>query len=136
MTNIKIAIYQKLTALAITPEIYDGDLPDDVSYPVTAYDLIDEVPTGRTHDAVAPFREARIQIDVYAASVAAADVLIEQYFQALQSCDEQLADGESPETVFDASIRYESTNPRMRFISEPTLADVYGRSMDFIVLYK
>jgi len=134
--SIKIQIYRKLVALAITGKIYDGELPQNPTYPVTVYDLIDEVAVGRNHESNnAPFREARVQIDVYAETTKAADDLIEQYFDALNSFDGSLGDGASPETLVDVVIRYANTNPRMDFNDQATLRSVKGRSMDFMILY-
>jgi hypothetical protein len=136
VSSIKGALYTKLLALAITPRIYDEELPQNPTYPATVYDLIDEVGIGRNHDGAAPFREARVQIDVFALSGYQADTLIEQYFDALQSFDDTLGDGQSPETQYPVSIRYENTNPNQSFKDEKTLQNVRGRSMDFKVLYK
>ena len=135
--SIKYAIFLKLSALAITTKIWDAHLPQNPTYPTTVYDLIDEVPIGRSHDSnTAPFREARVQIDVFAQSGSQADDLIEQYFTALNSFDGVIADSLSPQTSYDVSIRYESTNPIMDFPAEPTLNIIRGRSMDFMIFYK
>jgi hypothetical protein len=136
MSSIKGALYIKLVALAITSKVYDEELPQNPTYPATVYDLVDENPIGRNHDGAAPFREARVQIDVFALSGFEADTLIEQYFDALQSFDGILGDGQSPETQYDVSIRYENTNPKQIFTDESALKTVRGRSMDFMILYK
>lgn len=136
MSSIKGAIYTKLAALAITPRIYDEELPQNPTYPATVYDLIDEVGVGRNHDGAAPMRDARVQIDVFALSGFQADGFIEQYFAALQSFDGTLGDGQSPEMQYSVSIRYEATNPNQSFKDEKTLRNVRGRSMDFMILYK
>lgn len=134
--NIKSIIYQKLLALGLTAKVYDAELPQNPEYPVTVYDLIDENPIGRSHDSnVAPFREARIQIDVFAATTAEADSLIEQYFDALNCFDGTLGDGASPETTVEAVIRYANTNPFMDFRQQVTTRLIRGRSMDFMILY-
>jgi hypothetical protein len=136
MSSIKGAFYTKLRALAITPDVYDEELPQNPTYSATVYDLVDENPVGRNHDNAAPFREARVQIDIFALSGYEADTLIEQYFDALHSFDGILGDGQSPETNYDVSIRYENTNPKQTFKDEATLKTVRGRSMDFMILYK
>ena len=62
--------------------------------------------------------------------------LIKKYFDALNHFDKELSNGQSTETVYEISIRYESTNPRLDFTEQPTLKEVKGRSMDFKILYK
>lgn len=137
MSSVKANIYKHLVSLAITPEVYDGELPQNPTYPVTIYDLIDENPVGRSHDSnIASFRDARVQIDVYAATAAAADELIERYFAALNSFNGLIGDGNSPEVFVDLTIRYESTNPRLDFGDQPTTRPIKGRSMDFKIFYK
>lgn len=136
MTNyysLKMGINSFLVTNAITPYIYHRELPQNPSYPATVYDIIDQVPMGRSHsEGVLPFREARVQIDMYAQTVEEAENILELYFNAMGSYDGSLgAPGFS-----DVSIRYESTNPDMSFESEPTLRQIEGRSMDFKILYK
>jgi len=135
--NLKAGVYNLLLDLGITAAVYDGQLPQNPTYPTTVYDLIDEVPLGRSHDSeVSPFRDTRIQIDVFAESAKQADDLIEQYFQALNSFDGSIGNGQSPESFKDICIRYENTNPRLDFTAQPTLKNIKGRSMDFKILYK
>jgi hypothetical protein len=137
MTNIKANILNKLRSLAITAVVWEGDLPQNPTYPTTVFDLIDEVPVGRSHDSdVSPFRDARVQIDVYAETRAQADDLIELYYVALNSFDGLVGDGASPETSVDMVIRYESTNPNLNFQAESTTRVIKGRSMDFKIFYK
>lgn len=134
--SIKTALWRKLVALGITAKVWDAQLPQNPEYPATVYDLIDENPIGRSHDSnVAPFREARVQIDVYASTTKEADDLIEQYFDALNSFDGDLSDGQSPETLTNVVIRYENTNPIMDFRDQVTTRQIRGRSMDFKLLY-
>jgi hypothetical protein len=137
MSTLQIALYRKLVALNITPYIYEDQLPQDSLYPATVYSMIDAVPVGRSHDSnVTPFREERIQIDVFAESVADAKYAIERYFVALSSFDGPLGDGRSPESHYDVSVRYEATNPSQDFTNEVTTRNIKVRSMDFMIFYK
>lgn len=135
-TSIKTALYRFLSDAGITAKVYDMDLPQEPVYPVTVYDVEDENDIGRNHDGAAPFRDARIQIDVLAESGSQADALIEQWYTLLQSYDAVLSDGQSPETSYDVGIWYESTNPKQTFIGEPTIKTINVRSMNFKALYK
>lgn len=134
--TLQIALYRKLVALGITPNVYEEELPQNPTYPATVYSMIDAVPVGRSHDTgVMPFRDERFQIDVFAETVPVAKAAIERYFSELGSFDGVISDGESPETLHDVTIRYEATNPNQSFRDEKALS-VVGRSMDFKIFYK
>ena len=76
MSSVKPYIYNLLSSAAITPYIYHHELPQDPSYPATIYDVISQPPVDLTHDkGTVGFRKARIQIDVIAESVDAAEVV-------------------------------------------------------------
>ena len=136
MSSIKGAIYTKLVALAITPKVYHNELPQNPSYPATVYSLISQAPVDLTHDVgVTGFRQARIQIDVYALTVSQAETAMEAYFEAFKSFSGILGDGLSPETTYDCDIWDEGGNPDMSFEEETTLRHVEGRSHDFMIHY-
>lgn len=134
MSSIKSAIYQKLKTLAITPNIYHRELPQNPAFPATVYDKISESPVDLTHDVgTVSFRKARFQIDVYALTASAAEAAIEAYFNALCSFSGDLSDGLSPATTYDCDIFDEGQNPDMSFKDEKTLKNVEGRSRDFMI---
>ncbi len=136
MLSIKANLYQLLKTLAITPNIYFGELPQNPKYPATVYDVISDVAIGQTHDAgVHDFRRTRIQIDVFAETVAAAEDAIERYFDELDNFKGLIGDGQSPEALADVSIFDGGANPDQNFEDEPTLKNVQARSRDFMVLY-
>ena len=137
MSTIKAAIYKKLVALGITKWVYESSLPRNPRYPATVYQLIDTAPTDLTHDeGVVGFKKTRLQIEVYAEDVAEAESAIGQYFEALKSFSEPLGDGLSPETSYDVDTWDEGQNPDMDFENEVTLAEVTGRSRDFMIHYQ
>lgn len=132
--SFKIAIYRKLLALGLTPKVYYRELPQNPTYPATVYDFLPEAPVDLTHDVgVVGFRKARIQIDVYALTVAEVETAMEGYFNALKSFSGVLSDGLSPATTWDFDIWDEGGNPDMSFDEEPTLRHVEGRSRDFMI---
>ncbi|RPH38359.1 hypothetical protein EHM92_00310 [bacterium] len=132
--SIKATIYRILSSAAITPYIYHGDLPQNPSYPATVYDIISQPAADLTEDVgVVGFRKARIQIDVYAQSVGAAEDAMERYYELLKSYSGSIGDGASPETVIDCDIWDEGANPDMDFEDEPTLRQIEGRSRDFMI---
>lgn len=132
--NIKGYFYSILKTAAITPYIYHRELPQNPSYPATVYDFISQPPVDLTHDVgTVGFRKARVQIDVYALTVAQAESAIEAYFELLKSYVGSIGDGESPETVIEVDIWDEGANPDMDFEEEPTLRAIEGRSRDFMI---
>jgi len=131
--SIKWAIYKILKTAAITPHIYARELPQNPSYPATVYDIVSQPPVELTHDVgVVGFRQARIQIDVYALTVAAAESAMEAYYELLKSYSDVIGDDASPETTVDVDIWDEGQNPDMDFEEEPTLRHIEGRSRDFM----
>lgn len=133
MRSIKAGLNDFLNRLGITAYIYMRELPQNPSYPATVFDVIDQVPIGRSHDTgVLPFREARVQIDIYAETVEEAEDAAERYFEAIGNYDGSLG---VPEFSY-VSIRYESNNPDPTFEEEPTLREIEGRSTDYKILYK
>lgn len=137
MSTIKAAIFKKLVSLGITKWVYESTLPDNPRYPVTVYQFIDTAPAELTHDeGVVGFRKTRLQIEVYAEDVAQAESAIEAYYEALKSFSGTLGDGLSPETSYDVDTWDEGQNPDMDFENEVTLAEVTGRSRDFMIHYQ
>lgn len=131
---IKANFYQLLRTAAITPHIYFGELPQNPSYPATVYDFVSQPPVDLTHDVgVVGFRKARVQIDVFAETVAEAEAAIEAYYELLKSYSGSVGDGLSPETVIEMDIWDEGQNPDMDFEEEPTLRHIEGRSRDFMI---
>lgn len=131
-TSIKAGIATKLAAAAITARVYHRELPVDPEYPATVYDVISDIPISYCHDAnVIGFRRARLQIDVIAESVDAAEDAMEQYVALLGNFSGTL--GLAPFT--DVSILDAGANPDMDFEAEPTLRGLEGRSRNFFVLY-
>lgn len=136
MNSIKAGIYNKFAELAITPYIYHRELPQNPQYPATVYDLISDVVIGHTHDnLVTSFRRARVQIDVYAETVGAAENAMEEYFVALAGFKGSIGNGLSPSQFTDVSIFDLGANPDLDFEEEPTLRMIEGRSRDFSILY-
>lgn len=136
MISIKAGIHHKLVELAVTPYVYHRELPQDPSYPATVYDVVSDVTIGHTHDnLIVGFRRARVQIDVFAETVDAAEDAMEQYFAALAGYAGALGIGESPDAFLDVSIFDAGANPDLDFEAEPTLRRLEGRSRDFIILY-
>ncbi len=130
--SIKSAIFSFLEASGITPAVYHRELPQEPAYPVTVYDLIDDVPIGHTYDpGVDGFRRARVQIDVYAETVDEAEDIMERYVDLLSGYEGSLGvAGFSDVSVFDLG-----SNPDLDFEEEPTLRAIEGRSRDFQILY-
>ena len=136
MLSIGMGIYRKLVELGITPNIYRRELRQNPSYPATVYDVVSDNAIGTVHDAgVHCFREARVQIDIYALTVAEAESIAEQYFDALDNYHGTLSDETSPETTWDVRIRDAGMNPDMNFQEQPTLRRAEGRSRDYYILY-
>jgi hypothetical protein len=136
MASIKAGIANKLAALAVTPFIFHRELPQNPTYPATVYDVISDTVVGHTHDnLVVGFRRARIQIDVYAETVAEAEDAMENYFAALVGFKGSIGDDLSPSQFTDVSIFDIGSNPDYDFEEEPTLRHIEGRSRDFTILY-
>lgn len=137
MTSIVAAIHKKLTDLAITPEIYNEMAEQNPSYPLTVFDLVDETGIGRPYDSgVIPFREGRVQVDVYALSIKDAEDAIEDYVQNLGNWDGIITvTAVSPEVSFDVSIRFANRNPGSSYRDQAALKEVVKRSVDFMVVY-
>jgi hypothetical protein len=134
--SIKAGIYNKLLSLGITAHIYYRELPQNPSYPATVYDVISDVVIGNVYDSgVHCFRRARVQLDVYALTVAAAEAAMEAYFDALDNFSGSLGGGESPSPFQDVVIFDEGANPDLDYEAEPTLRQIEGRSRDFMILY-
>jgi hypothetical protein len=134
MNGIKVTINTILKTAAITPHIYLGELPQNPAYPATVFDVVSQPAVELTHDiGVVGFRKARVQIDVYALTVAAVEDAIERYYELLKSYSVTYGDGESPEVFTDYDIWDEGQNPDMDFNDEPTLRNVFGRSRDFMI---
>src|SRR3972149_535745 len=134
--SIKAGIYNKLLALNITPYIYGRELPQNPNYPATVYYVISDVVIDNVHDeGVHCFRRARVQIDVYARTVAEAETAMEDYFAALDNFSGSIGDDMSPSQFTDVCIWDEGANPDLDFESESTLRDIEGRSRDFMILY-
>lgn len=130
--SLKKALYKFIKDLGVTTYVYPGELPQNPNYPVTIFDIIDEVPIGRTHDiGKLPMREARVQLDIYAESMSEAEDAAEKYFHILGHFEGTF--GVAGFTK--VSCRWDNNNPDPSFKQEPTLSDIYGRSMDFIILY-
>jgi len=128
--SIKAAVYGFLKDQAITPYLYHRELPQNPSYPATVYDIISQPPIELTHDVgTVGFRQARVQIDVYALTVAEAEDAIERYFLLLSSFSGSLGVA----GFFDVDIWDEGANPDMDFEEEPTLRQIEGRSRDFMI---
>ncbi len=135
---IKATVYRILKAAAITAGgIYQNELPKNPTYPVTVYHIISETPVELTHDiGTVGFRQARVQIEVYALSVKAAEEAMEAYFDLLKSYSGTIGDGKSPETFTQVDIWDEGRNPDLDFQDEIVLHGVTGRSRDFTVLFR
>jgi len=136
MPSIKAGIKNKLVSMGFTPYVYHYDLPQNPRYPATVYWIVDDFAIGHTHDPlVVGFRKARVQIDVYALTIAEVENAMESYVAALAGYIGNLSDGQSPETVWDVSIFDEGENPPERFKDQAVLKEVRGRSHDFMLLY-
>jgi hypothetical protein len=133
--SIKAGIYNKLLSLAVTPYIYHRELPQNPSYPATVYDVISDINLCHTHDHVTGPRQARVQIDVYAETVAAAEAAMEAYFTELAGFSGSIGDGLSPSQFTDVAIFDEGANPDLDFEQEPILRQIEGRSRDFMIVY-
>ncbi len=135
--SIKATVYRILKAAAITPHIYQNGLPKNPLYPATVYHIISEPPVDLTHDVgTVGFRQSRIQLEVYATTVAAAEAAIEAYYALLKSYTGAIGNGESPETFVEVDVWDEGRNPDLDFQDEVTLKNVVGRSRDFTVLFR
>jgi hypothetical protein len=128
--SLKTGLNIFLKAAGITPYLYHRELPQDPSYPATVYDIVSDINTCHTHDRVNGPRQARVQIDVYAETVAAAEDAMEQYVELFTSYSGDLGAGFLDVAIFD-----EGANPDLDFESEPTLRHLEGRSRDFMILY-
>lgn len=136
MNSIKAGIYKFLEAAAVTPYLYHRELPQNPSYPATVYDIISDITICHTHDpGVVGFRRARVQIDVFAETVAEAEEAMEAYFALLAGYIGSMGDGESPEQFTDVSVFDAGSNPDLDYEAEPTLRALEGRSRDFMILY-
>lgn len=133
MANLKEGLNAFLTASAITALVYHQDLPQNPTYPATVFDVIDQIPVGRNHDnGVLPMREARVQIEVFAETLAAAESAAEQYFELLGNYDGSLGVA----GLTNVSIRWDADNPDpLAPLDTVILRTLFARSMDFIVLY-
>lgn len=129
-TSIKAGIYMYLTDLAITPYIYHRELPQNPSYPATVYDIVSQPAVELTHDiGTVGFRYARVQIDVYALTVAEAEEAMERYFEILKDFSGSLG----VPGFTDVDIWDEGANPDLDYEEEPTLRQIEGRSRDFMI---
>jgi hypothetical protein len=129
--SIKAALNSFLKEAAITPYVYARELPQDPDYPATVYDVISDINLVQTHDQVTGPRQARVQIDVYAMTVAEAEDAMERYFNLLAGYSGSLGvPGYEDVAIFD-----EGSNPDLDFEAEPTLRQLEGRSRDFMILY-
>jgi hypothetical protein len=129
--SIKTGLNLFLKAAGITPNIYLRELPQNPLYPATVYDIVSDIVLGHTHDPnVVCQRQARVQIDVYAETVTAAEDAMEKYFEMLAGYSGELGAGFTDVAIFD-----EGANPDLDFESEPTLRNIEGRSRDFMILY-
>ena len=136
MNSIKANLFQFLRGLAITPEVYLANLPQDPGYPVTVFDVISDVPIAHTYEnRTLCFRRARVQLEVYALTVGEAESAMEGYVAAMGNYRGSIGDGLSPESIADVSVRDSGSNPDMDFQEEPSLRMIQGRSRDFTVLY-
>jgi len=136
MSSIKAGIYNKLLELSVTPHIYLRELPQPPEYPATVFDVISDVVIGNVYESGAHcFRRARVQIDVYALTVAEAEDAMESYFDALDAFSGALGSGSSPSEFSDVAIFDEGANPDPEFEAEPTLRQIEARSRDFMILY-
>lgn len=132
MAYLASGIYKKLKALAITPDVFNETAEQNPSYPLTVFDIIDEDSLGRSHDTgVQPFYEARVQVDVYAETIHAAETAVKAYKDALAHFDGALG-----VTGFEnVSIRFANRNPGEAYKDEAALKTIVKRSLDFFVLY-
>lgn len=136
MNSIKAGIYNYLSAQAVTPYVYHRELPQNPSYPATVYSVISDITIGHTHDTnVVGFRRARIQIDVFAQTVDAAEDAMEQYFSLMAGFKGSIGNGLSPAQFTDVSIFDGGANPDLDFEDQATLRRIEGRSRDFLILY-
>jgi hypothetical protein len=129
--SIKTGINLFLQAAKVTPCVYLGELPQNPSYPATVFDVVSDVVINHTHDPnVVGFRRARVQIDVFALTMAEAEDVMERYFELLAGYMGELGAGFENVSIFDAG-----QNPDLDFKNEPTLRNIEGRSRDFYILY-
>lgn len=136
MNSIKANLFQFQRGLAITPEVYLANLPQNPGYPVTMFEVISDVPIAHTYeDQTLCFRRARVQLEVYALTVGEAESAMEGYVAAIGNYRRSIGDGLSPESFADVSIRDAGSNPDMDFQEEASLRMIQGRSRDFRVLY-
>jgi hypothetical protein len=128
--SIKNGLNIFLQAAKITPYVYLRELPENPSYPATVFEIISDIVISHTHDTnVVGFRQARVQVDVYALTVAEAEDAMEKYFEMLAGFSGSLGAG------YDVAIFDEGANPDPSFENEPTLNTVEARSRDFMILY-
>jgi hypothetical protein len=131
VNSIKAGIYAFLKAAAVTPYLYHRELPQNPAYPATVYDLISDINLVHTHDQATGPRQARVQLDVHALTVAEAEDAMERYFALLAGYSGSLGvSGFTDVAIFD-----EGANPDLSFEEEPTLRRIEGRSRDFMILY-
>lgn len=130
MATIKAGVKAFLEAAAITPNIWEGELPEDPELPATVFHIIDDIATVTTHDGkLGPFN-ARLQLEVIAEDVDTVEAAMESYYSLLVPYSGIFGAGFNDVAIFD-----EGANPDLNFENEPTLRDLEGRSHDFLIVY-